>query len=718
MNDKHREAYKEEAREHLQALEEVLLELEQAPADADLVDSVFRTMHTIKGSGAMFGFDDIAAFTHRIETVFDFVRKGKLSVSKKLIDLTLQARDCIRMMLEEGERDNVFVEEVHSAFAQFNPEEGENAVLKAENANDAEGTGEDISFEEIEIEENQSESVSAKNKDRSVTYMIRFKPDKEVFLNGTNLIGIFRELKGLGDCNIVAYHDDVPFLEACDPRLCYTNWEIILTTDRGVDAVKDVFIFVEDGAEISIKVLDEGESGDEAYKKLGEILLERGDLTTEDLEKGLGKQKPLGEILIEEGAVSPEQIQSALAEQEQVRKRRTVQQKEEAISSIRVSSEKLDALVDLVGELVMVQARIAQMAAADEENAELVLVSEQVERLMEQLRDNTMSIRMLPIGTIFGKFKRLVRDLSAELEKEIELVTEGAETELDKTMLESLNDPLVHLIRNCIDHAIELPFYRELMGKPRKGTITLSAVHSGANVIISVKDDGQGLSKEKIYERAVESNLIPANHEISDEELYRLIFHPGFSTAEKVTNISGRGVGMDVVRRTIETLKGSIDISTEKEKGTTITITLPLTLAIIEGLLVTVGGNYFVLPLSVVEECVDLTAEDLKKSHGRDLAHIRGEMVPYIRLRKQFGIDGGPPEAEQIVVTNSNGNRVGFVVDDVIGQHQTVVKNLGKVYKDVKGLSGATILGDGTVALIIDVPKLVQNVEAEETGAS
>jgi two-component system chemotaxis sensor kinase CheA len=378
-----------------------------------------------------------------------------------------------------------------------------------------------------------------------------------------------------------------------------------------------------------------------------------------------------------------------------------------------VPAERLDALVNLVGELVTVQARLSQIASRSSDGIILSL-SEEVERLTGELRDTTLNIRMLPIGSTFGRFKRLVRDLSLELGKEIELTTEGAETELDKTVIEKLNDPLVHLIRNSIDHGIEAPETRTSAGKPRIGTIHLSAVHSGANVKIQIKDDGSGLNKEAILAKAIEKGLVSTNADLTDKELYNFILHPGFSTAQKVTNVSGRGVGMDVVKRAIEGLRGSIDISSEKGKGTTINVTLPLTLAIVEGLLVAIKENYFVLPLSIVEECVELTREDVQKAHGKNIAYIRGEMVPYIRLRKEFNIVGEPPSIEQIVITGNNGDRVGFVVDTVMGEHQTVIKNLGRFYKDVEGVSGATILGDGTVALIVDIPKLIKNVELTE----
>ncbi len=376
-------------------------------------------------------------------------------------------------------------------------------------------------------------------------------------------------------------------------------------------------------------------------------------------------------------------------------------------------SSKLDSLVNLVGELVTMQARLSQIAD-DREDADLLSIAEQVEQLTWEMRDEILNIRMIPIGTTFSKFNRLARDLSQELGKDVELVTRGAETELDKTVIERLNDPLVHIIRNCIDHGIEPPEVRRKADKPPKGTVTLSAVHSGANVVVEVHDDGRGLDKEHIRRRAVEMGLVPADGDITDKELAAYIMAPGFSTADSVTNVSGRGVGMDVVKQAIDELRGDIEVTSQRGKGTTFTIKLPLTLAIIDGLLVQISDEHFVLPLSSVEECIELTKRDIRHEHGRDLAKVRGELIPYIRLRNHFEITTEPPEIEQIVIAQVDGQQIGFVVDHVVGEHQTVIKSLGRLYRGVSGLSGATILGDGTVALILDLQHLFRSAENEE----
>ncbi len=698
MTDTHREAFKEEAHELLGELENALLELEKTPADEDLIGRVFRAMHTIKGSGAMFGFDDIAAFTHDVETVYDRVRGGKIAVTKPLIDLTLSACDAIRRMV--GAPEGAALQDPQSASLT----QSFRAVLH-EQEQPAPGAAEAGA---------PAPPQRPPEKARRVTYRIRFQPVAELFVSGTNPILLLNELRGLGACTVVAHRERVPLIAELNPELCYTYWDIILTTERDVDAIRDVFIFVEDACELRIDVIDdEGWTDDDGgYKKLGEILVERGDLTLDEIKKALGSCKRIGDILVESGLVAPDKVESALVEQQHIREERQKRQAAEAAASVRVPAAKLDSLVNMVGELVTIQSRLSQLATRSGDLA-IIQVAEEVERLIAELRDNTMSVRMLPIGTTFSKFQRLVRDLSTGLGKEIVLATEGGETELDKTVIEKLNDPLIHLIRNSIDHGIEKPEARRQAGKPAQGTIRLAAEHSGAHVFIRITDDGAGLDTEAIRAKAIERGMIAADATLSERELYALILAPGFSTAKEVTNVSGRGVGMDVVKRSIDALQGTIEITSQRGTGSTVSLKLPLTMAIIDGLLVRIAQAYFVMPLAAIEECVELTRADAAKAHGKNLTSIRGQIVPYIRLRERFSIDGQAPAIEQIVTTSIDGLTVGFVVDQVVGEHQTVIKTMGRVYRDVEAVSGATILGDGTVALILDLPKLLQGAEAE-----
>jgi two-component system chemotaxis sensor kinase CheA len=697
--DQHKEAFIEEAYELLAELETALIELEEIPDEQELIGRVFRALHTIKGSGGMFGFDRVAAFTHEVETVFDLVRNGEMTVTKELIDLTLSARDQIRIMIDTPD--------------EANEDKGNEIILGLKKLTPGRDKGDNSEAGKVKTDPSEGEQQEG-----DITYRIQFKPDQHIFTKGINPLLLLNELRALGNCKVLAYTDAIPDLNNIKPEECYTYWDVIITTDKGINAIKDVFIFIEDNCKLVVDIIDDGEKlGEEiSNRKIGEILTDRGFVTKEDLDKVLSQQKRIGQMLVESDIVDSRQVEAALAEQQHIKEiKQKDQQKEQAdtASSIRVASDKLDSLVNLVGEMVTVQARLSQVSAY-KNDPDLLSIAEEVERLTGELRDQTMSIRMMPIGTTFSKFKRLVRDLSKELGKEIELSTEGAETELDKTVIEKLNDPMVHLIRNCIDHAIETPDIRSAIGKPAQGMIHLSAKHSGAYVLIEIVDDGAGLDADAIRAKAVEKGMVASDAELTEKEIYSLILAPGFSTAKTVTNVSGRGVGMDVVKRAIDNLRGSIGITSQKSIGTTITLKLPLTLAIIEGLLVKIRGEYFVLPLSVVEECVELTRQDIANSHGRHLANVRGEIVPYIRLREQFFIQGEPPDIEQIVIVGVEGHRVGFVVDEVIGEHQTVIKTLGRVYKDIEGISGATILGDGTVSLILDVPRLVQIAEKEE----
>jgi two-component system, chemotaxis family, sensor kinase CheA len=693
-------AYIEEAQELLADLETALLELEAAPDDANLVGRVFRDLHTIKGSGAMFGFDQVALFTHDVENAFDLVREGRLAVTQRLIELALAARDRIKTLIEIG-ADGGTADDTDSATITGALRELAGGATAARAA----GTPQPA-----------APRAAAPSGER--TYRVHFRPHADILQNGTNPILLLRELEAMGTTTIVPLNSSIPQLFDADPEACHVEWEVLLTTAQGIDAVRDVFMFVDHLADIGIDEMAGAvdADGQPIAMRLGEILMARGDITPEELHRVLAGQRKLGELLISTGTVAESRVSSALAEQKHVKDVREKRQKSESVGSIRVASEKLDRLVNLVGELVTVQARLGAFSAT-QGRGELTAIAETVERLTEELRDNAMSIRMMPIGSTFAQYQRLVRDISREMGKQILLTTEGAETELDKTVIERLNDPLVHLIRNSCDHGIETPEARRASGKPDQGTIRLSAVHSGAHVLITIADDGAGLDREVIRAKAVEKGLITADAPLTEEDTFGLIFAPGFSTARQVTNLSGRGVGMDVVRRTTEALRGSVSVASVKGRGTTITLKFPLTLAIIDGLLVRVGQGAFVLPLAVVEECVELPSHDRIRDGANHLARVRGELVPYIRLREQFWTEGDEPAIEQIVIANVNGLRVGFVVDHVIGQHQTVIKSLGRFYRQAELVSGATILGDGTPALILDLPKLVRTVEAGQLVA-
>ena len=689
------ETFRDEGLELIQELEAALLELEETPEDSTLIDRVFRALHTLKGSGGLAGFDNVAGFCHEAETVFEIVRAGERQVDQALVSLTLRAQDHLKgMILHEFGDEAVDAEvtvELVAAFQALVP------------------------YQQNPLETDHEEAEG--RHDGQATYRIRFRPNPSLFRQGVQPQFLLGELALLGDSVVVAQLDNVPALNEIDPEECLVYWDILLTTDYDEDAIRDVFIFVEDDCKLTVQKIDDGSQLDqpEDYKRLGEILVERGDLTESDLGKYLQEKRRLGEALVAEGAVNDSKIKAALFEQERVQKLRKERKTHDAMESIRVKSDRLDKLVNLVGEMVTVQARLSQLASS-RVDADLLGISEEVERLTWDLRDQVLNIRMLPIGGTFTRFKRLVRDLGTELEKDVVLITEGGGTELDKTVIDQLNDPLVHLVRNSIGHGIESPEVRNAIGKPRKGRITLSAKHTGANVVLTIADDGAGLDVARIRAKAVEKGLVSAQAELSERELFNLIFEPGFTTAEEVSSVSGRGVGMDVVRQAVDALRGSIEVRSEAGKGTAFALKLPLTLAIIDGLLIDIAAENYIMPLSAVEECIELTRNDTEKSHGRNLVKVRGEIVPFVRLRDEFSFNGRCPEIEQVVIANLEGVRIGFVVDHVVGEHQTVIKNLGRMYQDIDGISGATILGDGRVALVLDLQKLAEKAEIKENS--
>ncbi len=691
----YQQTFRVEADELIGEIEAVILLVEENPEDDDAINRLFRAVHTLKGSGAMFGLTDIANFSHGLESVLEKVRNRQLQVSRELIDLTLAYRDQVSIMLHVGDGGGAVdidgVEDIKRRLAALLPLPDRTAVTQPTIA-----------------------PVPVALADSSgVAYRIRFAPQPSLFLSGTEPALLLDELRGLGECVVVAHADDVPLLEVADPESCYLAWDILLTTAAGIAAIKDVFAFVEDISAIEIVDIssDFVRDPDAPLPRLGEILVERGDIASHDLDAALRSQNRLGELLVDSGRVSQGKVAAALTEQQSIATQQTAAKSD----SVRVPSDKLDALINLVGELVTNQARLTEVARTAG-NMALQAPVEEAERLTDELRDIVLTVRMMPIAATFSRFKRLVRDLSGALHKQIELTTEGAETELDKTVIDRLGDPLVHLIRNCIDHGIESPDERRRSGKPERGTITLKAAHQGANVVISVIDDGAGLNTIAILAKAKEKGLVAGDADISDSEIYNLIFLPGFSTAATVTDVSGRGVGMDVVRREVDALRGSIDVHSEPGHGTRIDLSLPLTLAIIEGLLVHVADDSYVIPLSVVEECMELSADRFATSSSRNVIQVRGVPVPLVRLRDIFGMNGPRPALEQAVVVNVAETRVGIAVDQVIGNHQTVIKSLGKLYRRADCISGATITGDGNVALILDLTGIIRGARNDEVS--
>lgn len=680
----------DEANELLDNLEEQLLHLEENPSDLNTIGAVFRVMHTIKGSSAMFGFNEISSFTHEVESAMDQVRNGQIPVTNELINLLLSSRDFIRLMLTQGTEVSTEIKETSKKLI----EAFKILVSQADDSKD----------------ENQKKAKktvkSSKQKTTDSTYRIKFLPDKKIFQNGTRPELLLKELSQMGKATVTAFYENLPSLSLLDAENCYFSWDIVLTTDKTENDIKDVFIFLDRESKFTVEKIDL--NPDENHK-IGEILVNRNEISKNQIDSVMKDHKQLGEILIEKQMLSKQQVQSALAEQQHLKNINADSTSSGTnSSSIRVNSEKLDLLVDLIGELVTFNARLEQIAV--EKNISILKnLSEQCSRLAVSLRDTSMEIRMLQIGTLFTRFKRTVRDLSEQVGKEVELILEGGETELDKTVIEKLNNPLIHLIRNSVDHGIEQTEERIQKGKDKKGSVTLSAKHQGGIVLITIIDDGKGLDKELIQQKAIERGLISKEAKLSEQELFNLIFLPGFSTAKQVSSLSGRGVGLDVVKKDIMALGGSVSIKSEKDKGTSFILKIPLTLAIIDGMLTQIGTTKYIIPVNSISECLFFENSG-KKSEDKNFCFtlLHGKELKCVNLRHFFKILTPSPKKCEVVAINTPNGKVGLTVDKILGNHQTVIKPLGKLYRNCTGISSSTILGDGSVALILDVYKLTE----------
>lgn len=687
--------FQTEAREHLEKLESALLSLESSPSDEEMLNQAFRSMHTIKGGAGMYGFDDLTEFTHHLESALDKVRKSEININRELIGILLDAGDLINDLLSKLSFDahqRILTSQLLTRLFELVP-------IMSKQDTDQQG-------ELIET------SIQSSVQDEEWVYRIRFTPDLHTFENGFDVLPVLRELHEFGQCVVTTQSSKLPTIDKLNAEHCYLSWDIILVTQHAQKTIQETFMFVEDDWDITIEIIDLHDDSEDA-DRVGELLVRRNIISPQAVEQTLSSRNELGHMLIDQGLVNKDEINAAIAEQKLVRELKSHKNINNQDATIRVPAGKLDSLMNLVGELVIVQARLNQVATTVE-NDHIHSIAEELEMLTTEMRDETFNIRMMPIGSTFGRFRRLVRDLSNDLDKSIELVTFGAQTELDKMVLDKLSDPLIHLIRNSIDHGIEDPSTRTAIGKPEKGRVTLSAFHSDSQVVIEIQDDGKGLDTQKIFAKAVEKNIIQASASLSDSEIFSLMFEPGLSTAAKVSDISGRGVGMDVVKRSINELGGSISVASTPNVGTTLTIKLPTTLAIIEGLMVSVESERYVLPLSCVEECIELNSGSKQYADKHGLVEVRGELIPFLNLRSWFQSQSARPEIEQIVVAHIGDEKFGFCVDEVIGQYQTVIKQLGKLYEGVVGYSGATILGDGTVAIILDPQALIEYAASNE----
>ncbi|TPQ36408.1 chemotaxis protein CheA [Bradyrhizobium guangdongense] len=678
------EVFRQEAAELFEVLEGALLDLGQRPDDRELVDSAFRALHTIKGSGAMFGFDKVASFTHEFETAFDRVRKGEIKPTQELISVALAAKDYIRALIEEPQStDDIIGEAILDDLKRF--------------------VGADVPASAAPA----AAPVEVQAESKQAGWQLHLEFETHILRNGSNPLDLLEDLAKIGPCFVVPVTDGVPYLDEMEPEDCYLKWDVTLHAACDKAAIDDVFMFVQDEMKLTLSPLEHAEAP--APLPLFQLLEEEQiPLQPAEMPAPAAEAAPVAPVAsepVKQAASQPE------AKREAAPRREDAKRDDRGIATVRVQAERLDELMDRVGELVIAQARLTQLASAGSDLS-IKMIAEEIERLASSLRDTTMGARMVPIGSLFGRFRRLVHDLSRDLSKPVEFVTAGEDTELDKTMIECLADPLVHLIRNAIDHGIEDTAARTAAGKTEQGRIELQAVHSGAQVLVTVKDNGGGLNTARIRAKAEEQGLIAPGAALSDHEIHQFLFHPGFSTAQTISALSGRGVGMDVVKRTIENMRGTIDLSTRPGQGTTVTLRLPLTLAIIEGLLIRVGEGRYIIPLSAVEECIELTAED-DRSRGRNFLNVRGKLVPFLRLRQILTVSGTPDQHQKTIIISTGETHVGLVADQIIGNHQTVIKSLSKLHSDVTIFSGATILGDGTAALILDVAQLVALAQSQ-----
>ncbi|WP_444666613.1 chemotaxis protein CheA [Cereibacter changlensis] len=646
--------FRQEAAELMASLERGLLDLERAPKDRAIIDAVFRDLHTIKGSGAMFGFAALARFVHEFESVFDNLRQGTHGVDQAVIAVALRSCDHIGRLIEAPEGAEAASAELLDALRHA--ASGETAAAPPPG------------------------------------WSLVFRLGRQVLRLGGNPRLLLAELAELGATEIRARLAAIPALDALDPQDCCTGWQASLPATVPQTTIEDIFLFYRDDMQFDLQDAASAPDLPAAAQPPAEA-------------PAPPVPAPSDAVPVPDPAVAPPApVREAPA---------AAPANTPVAETMRVETGRLDELMDRVGELVIAEARLSALAQRFGDPS-LLAVTEDIQRLSSGMRNATMSIRMVPIGSIMGRFRRLMRDLSQTLGKPIAFTTGGEDTELDKTVIELLANPLVHILRNSADHGLESAEARRAAGKPETGSIELAAAYSGAEVLITVRDDGRGLDAEAIRSQAIARNMITADAQLSQSETFRLIFEPGFSTAKKVTELSGRGVGLDVVKRTIETLRGQIDLASEPGKGATVTLRLPLTLAIVDGLQIEVGGENYTFPLAAVEECVELPPEFETEGRSSSFLNIRGGLVPFLRLRTLFAIREPVPPFQKVVIVSAGGQRIGLVVDRIVGNNQTVIKQLSRLHAHLKCFSGATILGDGSVALILDVPQLVSLGRAQE----
>ena len=703
-------AFISEAAEQIEAIETLLLELEEQPDDRELLDSLFRCAHTVKGSAGIFGLNRVVEFTHHVETLLDKMREGDIALTPVISTLLLQCNDQIKFLVDTAADESADTPEQKADRAdlvmQLNALTDHAApepVAPAQDASPAPATGV------------QTWTISA-----------RFGAD--TFRNGMDPLSIARYLSTMGRVvSVRCGSETVPPLLNLNPESCYLSFYMELETASTRDDIEGAFSFVLDDCELDVvapetagqklaRAIDEMPE----TPRLGDMLVSVGAVSQDKLDQVLSTQqqtrgmptvgKPkIGDLLEAQAGVAPEVVAAALGKQQKIRDNAPSEER-----YIRVQADRLDAVINLLGELVIAGAG-ATLLARESHDVALTEANLYMNGLIEEIRNGTLGLRMVPVGETFSRFRRVVRDTASSLGKEVNFEIVGGDAELDKSMVEKIADPLMHLVRNSLDHGLETPQERLASGKSAAGKLTLSAQHETGAILIRIEDDGRGINRERVLQRAWNRGLVEQGVVPSDNDINMLIFEPGFSTAEQVTNLSGRGVGMDVVRRNIEALRGTLRLTSNPGQGLQVDIRLPLTLAIIDGFLVGVGKSKFVLPLESVVEVIESGGQHVKvDASGRHCLELRGAVLPVVRLRTLYTVESSHTERVSVVVVNSQRGQYGIEVEVLLGQQQTVIKPLGRLFKTLRGISGSSILGSGEVALILDVTSLGELVTGVE----
>ncbi|MCG7567505.1 chemotaxis protein CheA [Pseudoalteromonas sp. CnMc7-15] len=674
------EVFFEESFEGLDAMESELLNLTPGEADSETLNTIFRAAHSIKGGSGTFGFTSVSDFTHVLETLLDQIRQGQRQLEAQHVNLLLRSVDCLREMLQalqsEQEPELHTAKELQQQFEEI------------------------LGLSEGEVAANENEaSASPSQQAETNTYQILFKPHHHLFKTGNEPLFMLSDLGDLGVIEVEADLSAIPEIQNLQGDECFMSWKVFLQTEATQAQIKEVFEWVEDDADIDISLCG------------GLFSEQEPPAPAEPLEHDDAAQQ------------SSENEPVAQATQAPASKGKANKAKSNESTSIRVGIDKIDSLINMVGELVITQSMLSQLGEQEVTENTLAALQEGLAQLAHNTRDlqeNVMRIRMLPISFVFSRFPRLVRDISQKLGKQVELKILGEGTELDKTVMEKISDPMVHLVRNSLDHGLETPEQRKQSGKPEIGTVTLNAFHQGGNIVIEIMDDGRGLNTEKIREKAIANGLIDGNEELSDDDINELIFEPGFSTADEVSDISGRGVGMDVVRQNISSLSGSIEVVSTPGTGSTFTIRLPLTLAILDGQLVRIAEHTYIVPLITIVESLQIDTNKVSRvGKSLEVLRLRDEYIPILRLYQLFNHHDAITELDKalLVVVECDNQKVGLLVDDLLAQQQVVIKSLEANYQKVDGVSGATILGDGRVSLIVDIAGLTKMAGLKKPGA-